>query len=216
MPVTAEFLLRGAALALEQCGFLLRDAVCLYDNQSYANAVVQAVYAWEELGRSRILLKLRHDVLEGASVDVEQVEIACEDHVTKLREGMAISTLIAESGGLKKLLTERAASAHDPQNENWKTKESALAEITKRKDKRTPEDRHAMRKKALYVQPTSSLEWNRPADISEAEARQFLQEAVNDYTARSQNLDALELFDTLCHRPNLPNVINTFMKACSS
>ena len=163
MPVTAKFLLRGAALALEQCGFLLRDAVCLYENRSYASAVVLTVYAWE-LGRSRILLKLRRDVLDGASVNVEQIDVACEDHVTKLREGMAGSTLMAESGGLKRLLTERAASAHDPQA--WKTNDAALTEITKRKDKRTPEDRHAMRKKALYVQPTSDLEWNRPADIS--------------------------------------------------
>ena len=162
------------------------------------------------------MLKLRHDVLGGGSVNVEQIDVACEDHVTKLREGMGSSTLMAESGGLKRLLTERAASAHDPQSEKWKANDAALTELTKRKDRRTPEDRHAMRKKALYVQPTSEREWNRPADISEADTRQFLQEAVNDYTARSQNLDALELLDQLGDRPELPNVITSFIKACSS
>jgi AbiV family abortive infection protein len=66
-------------------------AVCLYENQSYASAAVLAVYAWEELGRSRILLKLRLDVLDGTSVDVEQIGAACEDHVTKLRAHCSLS-----------------------------------------------------------------------------------------------------------------------------
>ena len=65
MAVTADFLLKGYALALEQCGLLLRDAVLLYENKSYANAVVLAAFAREELGRSRILLSF----LVGSSVD---------------------------------------------------------------------------------------------------------------------------------------------------
>jgi hypothetical protein len=40
--VTSEFLLQGYALALEQCGLLLRDAVRLYESRSYATAVVLA------------------------------------------------------------------------------------------------------------------------------------------------------------------------------
>jgi hypothetical protein len=45
MSVTADFLLKGFALALEQCGLLLRDAVLLYENGSYANAVVLGAFA---------------------------------------------------------------------------------------------------------------------------------------------------------------------------
>ena len=51
---------------------------------------------------------------------------------------------------------------------------------------------------------------------AKAETQHFLQEAVNDYTARSQNLDVLELLEQLGDRPELPNVITSFMKACSS
>jgi AbiV len=60
MSVTADFLLKGYALALEQCGLLLRDAVLLYKNRSYANAVVLAAFAREELGRSQIRLCVIH------------------------------------------------------------------------------------------------------------------------------------------------------------
>jgi hypothetical protein len=56
MSVTAEYLLSGAALALEQCGLLLRDAVCLFKNRSFGSAVVLAAFAREELGRCQILI----------------------------------------------------------------------------------------------------------------------------------------------------------------
>jgi hypothetical protein len=48
MSVMPEYLLRGAALALEQCGLLLGDANCLFKNRTYASAVVIATFAREE------------------------------------------------------------------------------------------------------------------------------------------------------------------------
>jgi len=45
--------------ALEQCAILLHDAVILYNNKAYSNAIVLAAFAREELGRSRILCDLR-------------------------------------------------------------------------------------------------------------------------------------------------------------
>jgi hypothetical protein len=39
-PVTAQYLLEGAAYSLERCGQLLRDANLLYQNGSYATALV--------------------------------------------------------------------------------------------------------------------------------------------------------------------------------
>jgi hypothetical protein len=50
--------------------------------------------------------------------------------------------------------------------------------------KRTPDDRHNKRMAALYVEPTSSSEWNRPADMSAQTAHDVLQDAVNDYSGR--------------------------------
>jgi hypothetical protein len=45
--VSPEYLLEGAAYALEQCGLLLRDANLLYRNDSYASAVALAAFAQE-------------------------------------------------------------------------------------------------------------------------------------------------------------------------
>jgi len=58
MSVTPQFIMQGAAYALEQCGRLLRDANALYRSGSYASAVVLTAFAREELGRYRILLDL--------------------------------------------------------------------------------------------------------------------------------------------------------------
>ena len=44
-PATSEYLMKGAAYALEQCGLCLRDAALLYRGKSYADAVVLAAFA---------------------------------------------------------------------------------------------------------------------------------------------------------------------------
>ena len=66
--VTPEYLLEGAAYALEQCGLLLRDANLLYRSGSYASAVALALFAQEELGRWKILRKLRTQVTSVGTV----------------------------------------------------------------------------------------------------------------------------------------------------
>lgn len=67
MSVTSQFILQGAAYALEQCG-LLRDANILYRNGSYASAVVLTAFAREELGRYRILLDLWRRASAGEAI----------------------------------------------------------------------------------------------------------------------------------------------------
>jgi hypothetical protein len=42
--VGTKSLLEGAVYALEQCGLLLRDANLLYQNGSYASAIVLAAF----------------------------------------------------------------------------------------------------------------------------------------------------------------------------
>jgi AbiV family abortive infection protein len=65
---TPLYLLKGAVYALEQCGLLLRDANILFRGGSYANTVVLAAFAREELGRSNILFDLRKKALGGKDV----------------------------------------------------------------------------------------------------------------------------------------------------
>jgi AbiV family abortive infection protein len=102
--VTPEYLLKGAAYALEQCGLLLRDANLLYRNGSYASAVALAAFAREELGRWRILLDLRKQVLDGSSLTIKDIQDRCDDHVRKQAKGMLSSVMRAETAsGLGKL-----------------------------------------------------------------------------------------------------------------
>jgi hypothetical protein len=86
--VTPEYLLEGAAYALEQCGLLLRDANLLYQSGSYASAVALALFAREELGRYRILLDLRKQVLGGDHLTIQKIEKRCRDHERKQEAGM--------------------------------------------------------------------------------------------------------------------------------
>jgi AbiV family abortive infection protein len=136
MSVTPEYLIKGYALALEQCGLLLRDAVRLYENGSYATAVVLAAFGWEELGRSKILLDLWRRRRAGEAVTLEQIDAACGEHVDKQRAGMLSMTMRADKDtGLGKILTERMTNA--PQTKEWKDADATLKQIDEKKAKRT-------------------------------------------------------------------------------
>jgi AbiV family abortive infection protein len=152
MSVTSDFLLKGYALALEQCGLLLRAAVLLYKSKSYSNAVVLAAFAREELGRSQILLDLWRQRLGGSPVTTDDIEKACEDHVAKQRAGMLSMTMTAERGTvLRNIIDDRITN--NPQSKKFKKADAALKQIDDIKAKRTPDDRHSQRMRALYVEP---------------------------------------------------------------
>jgi AbiV family abortive infection protein len=56
-----------------------------------------------------------------------------------------------------------------------------VEKIDQLKSKRTPDDRHRLRMKALYVDILSQEQWNRPAEeISRTAAYEFLADAMND------------------------------------
>jgi AbiV family abortive infection protein len=214
MSVTPEYLLKGSLLALEQCGLQLRDAVRLYEAGSNANAVVLANFAREELGRHRILLDLWRRCFGGSPVTLEEIQ-AVDDHVEKQRAGMRSSTISGNIGtGLGKILTTRRTVA--PQSREWKEADAALKQITEIKDKRTPDDRHRQRMEALYVEPKSGNQWNRPDDTSASEAHTCLQEAINDYSGAHERFkiggwilkhddpDLDHALEQLIERPELP------------
>jgi AbiV family abortive infection protein len=215
--VAADFLLKGYALALEQCGLLLRDAVLLYKNKSYANAVVLAAFAREELGRSQILLGLWRKRLGGSPVTFGDIENACDDHVEKQKAGMLSMTIRADRDtGLGKILADRMTNP--PQTQKFKDADATLKRIDKQTAKSAPGSRHSMRMRSLYVEPTSISDWNRPAEVSATDAHSFLQDAVNDYSGRyhqgyitsEQSIlkdidqELYDAIDRLTDRPQLP------------
>jgi AbiV family abortive infection protein len=183
MSVTPQYILQGAAYALEQCGLLLRDANLLYRNGAYANAVVLAAFGREELGRYLILLEFWRKACTGGTFTREQLQEACDNHVAKQRAGMLSLTLRAHiDSGVGQVLNARMKN--DPQSPEWRKADAALEQIDKTKKKRSPDDRHEARIKALYVEPISDADWNRPSDTTALAAWEFLVDAGNDYSIR--------------------------------
>jgi AbiV family abortive infection protein len=182
--VTPQYLLEGYAYALEQCGLLLRDANILYRSGSYANTVVLAAFAGEELGRSEILLDLRKQVLGGKNFTTKDIREQCDGHVEKQQAGMlsVVQRASNQESGIGKVLLDRmTANSQSPEGQKVRAE---LEQITKRAKNRVPSDRHEARIAALYVEPVSGNKWKRPADTSRAKAQTFLQNAVNDYAMR--------------------------------
>jgi hypothetical protein len=80
--------------------------------------------------------------------------------------------------------------------------------------KRAPDDRHAARMQALYVDLLDSgVDWGRPSQLPPDDCKKLLNDAVNDYTGQwhrlnnpdDQNLrDALEVWPD---RPALPQPV---------
>jgi AbiV family abortive infection protein len=179
--VSALYLLKGAVYALEQCGLLLRDANVLYRSGSYANAVVLAALAHEELGHWEILLGLRAKVLDGESVTLEQIQAHGQDHSRKQEAGLVSLTLSAEqSTTVGRLMVTRMTAEHGSPEREAATRQ--IEEISRRKLRRLPEDRHKLRMAALYVDAVSTNEWSRPSTkASQQSAYEFIRDAVNDY-----------------------------------
>jgi AbiV family abortive infection protein len=133
--VSPEYLLEGAAYALEQCGLLLRDANLLYRSGSYASAVALAAFAQEELGRWRILLDLRRKVLRGDRLTIKDIQTRCDNHVRKQKAGMLSTVLSADRDtGLDKLIRKGMTSS----SEEWRAAKEQLEELSRQKAKRVP------------------------------------------------------------------------------
>lgn len=156
--VRPEYLLKGAAYALEQCGVLLRDAALLYRSGAYPSAVVLAAFAHEALGQWKILLALRKEVVDGKTLTIAEIRSHCGNHVRKQRAGMLSVTVQADRDtGAGQLLMSRITA--QPGTEEWKKTDDAVARIVRRKKKDIPTERHEQRELALYVDPIEPLQW---------------------------------------------------------
>ena len=187
--ITAHFLLEGALYAVEQSGLMMTDAVILYDNDRYSNAIVLAAFAREELGRSRILRELRKKIVEGpGSVTLEEIRDQCDDHVKKQKNAQIVTTQrFSRYEGLGKLMQQRIETP--PQSQEFKEAERELDKITKKQKNWASEDRHKTRMKALYVEPDDSgMAWNRPKEVSREQARIFLEAATLEYANEYRQL----------------------------
>lgn len=165
----------------------MHDAITLYRDGSYSSAIVLAVFAREELGRFRILLDLRKYVVGGQrKFTTKDIQRECEDHVKKQEWGQLSATIISLNDSVQgEFLKE--TRLNPPSSSKWKEATQQLDKAMKTVRRRTPSQRHEMRMKALYVEPTDSGHgWNRPSqEYSNGRVvLRFLNEASSDYAAQ--------------------------------
>ncbi len=189
--VDEQVLLEGSWLALEQAGALLQDAVRLHDGGSYATAVALAMFAREELGRSRILRACSAEVDAGKILSSEDIHSRCEDHVKK-QTASALSVVLTvadrnDNSGLARAL--RAYGQAAPGSPEWLAAKKIVDQATAAKNARQASDRHGVRCGALYVDLLDGgTDWHRPLDITAEESYRQVNDARNDYEGERDRL----------------------------
>ena len=205
---TPQYLLEGSNYALLQCGRLLQSAATSYNSGDHATAVGLTALAWEELGRSRYLRDQRKKAVTGETIAVEEIRDVCKNHLMKQEWGQtSVIQRFEGNSGLGKLVqTIHHAS---PQSEELQEARQQLDEVTERQKSRAPQDRHAQRIKAFYVEPTDlGTGWNKPWEKDRGEAKNFIEHAIGDYALQSEkfrNLGILRLDE-----PELANAVETW------
>lgn len=179
MKVNPNVLLQGPWYSLEQCGFLLQAAVTLFEAKQYPTAAALALLVHEELGKYGILVDLWWQAnVKGVEFNVSMVRDAYGDHVKKQRRGQ-LSVVLKGISVARDKLQETAFG-------DWLDQ---LYEFAKRKAKRTPDDRHRTRMRALYVDLKDLGDgWDRPAEIGRDQAHEIIEQACNDYSVQYSNL----------------------------
>jgi AbiV family abortive infection protein len=175
--IKAAALRAGSLFALEQAGHLLNDALLLYSERRYASGLALAVFAREEIGRSQLLAELAVRAEGGELVTAPMVKAACDEHEKKLKlayTGVSIAFNAAEGAHILPVLGNRSHPDH--------------AKVRAAFDRRVrtirgqmPKQNHAARMRSVYVDLTTEGDWNRPANVSRAEAFEILNQAAGDY-----------------------------------
>lgn len=212
-----DVLLRGAWYAIQQAGYLFEHAVMLFDTGVYSSAMALALLGREELGRYAILCDLWRASSAGSAFSPNDVRKACEDHVVKQRRGnFSVVHRTSADTGLGKLF--RSLIGLLPSGGPARKIREEIEKIDKGKAKRLPEERHAARMRALYVDLNeTALDWSRPSSISEVEARTTIEDAANDYSVERDRLTTpgilavvdpqlANAFELWGERPELPAV----------
>ena len=198
MTVSARYLLEGFWYALEQCGRLLHDAIGLYELGRFGTAAGLAMLAREEMGKARILFKLSGEVEAGRALSQRELAETLEDHLEKQTHGQ-LSVVLSGAQGTQ--LDKLIRATMDPSHPDFEAATAELDEVRKRKMRRIPDERHSLRQRAMYVDPTETGEgWNRPAGFTKDESRDQLFQAMNDYSTMFQNLKYAERYEKLRER----------------
>jgi AbiV family abortive infection protein len=186
--VTSETLLQGAWYALEQAGRLLQSAAILADNDDPITGAALAMFAREEIGRSRSLRDLADRIKAGEVFDAGDVKTTNENHMHKQLAGVLSTTLRgAPPSGIDRALRKMLSST--PSSPDWQSAKQVVDVATNAKRKIIPQNRHSLRIASLYVDlDDTGLGWHRPCVLDVSIAVNEIIDAVNDYALLRDSL----------------------------
>ncbi len=108
---------------------------------------------------------------------------------------------------------ELLIKAGNPSDPEFEAANVELEKIQEQKRRRTPQERHSLRQRAMYVDPLETGGWNRPIDLTKDASRDELIYAMNDYSLMRHNLDSAEKYNSVREcltdwpgRPELPEL----------
>ena len=187
--VILSTLIEGVWFAMEQAGRLLGSAVRLYATDDFGSAIALAMFAHEELGRSRILLDVAAEVHGGGTIDVGALRRRCNDHLEKQRRGAFSVTFRGNHGDpLADALSQRMRSK--PGSPEYEAAQARVDEKTAAIAEAQPSERHSERMGAVYLDIAADGKiWKRPAAIGRQAAYERVNDAVNDYSVGRQWFD---------------------------
>ena len=220
MNIQAPILVQGFWFATVQAGRLLESAVVLYDQGHMQTAASIALLAQEELGKAKILRKFFNDVAKSATITVDQLKQACEDHERKQLHGIGSSVTLQPSrqSAVGKLIAKAASDPiHEERVNAIDELRALIPRVTKAERSRSTSNREA----GLYVDLDSTgTRWRLPTDMLPEEARRRLVNVISRYQVFVGNLrleivremgepELAEALEKWNDRPATPNIALT-------
>ena len=154
--------------------------------------------AREEMGKARILFKLSDDVDDGKVLSEQELTEALDDHREKQTHAQ-LSVVLSFVRGTQ--LDKLMRKSMDPSDPDFEAANAEIEEVQNRKRRRTPDERHNLRQRAMYVDPIETGgDWNRPVAFNKEECSGHLCHAMNDYSVLLLNLDFSERYRRIRER----------------
>jgi len=133
-------------------------------------------------------------VEKSRTVTVDDIRSTCIDHVEKqLRGQFGVTLKSSGDDQIGQLL--RAIHENHPQSPEAHEARDQLDSIVKRMPRKESHQRHDLRQKSLYVEPSDSgTSWNRPKDQSKQTARDEIVDAANAYAGALDRFTCVDIY----------------------
>jgi len=169
-------IIEGAFYAMEQAGLLINDAAALYEQGRWPSSLVVAVFSLEEIGKAEMLLKRGIEAAPTGPKPGADVMAGASRHTTKLRAGRGPTTVAATVGFWGDIPAPNTAEHAELERQLQEAEKIAL--------KNAPNDAHAARMRALYVDLKDDESWVRPKETRPSEAYLMVSAASIEYEVR--------------------------------